>query len=154
MTVVQNLMNKKAAAHPISSQQRPSVSSSISSSSKRTLNQFIYITFVVVVCGALIRIYVYEQDDTIAGSRNKWNNNQNDIIKTSLEEFKSNKNAKHEQLERLKRVTSTNAEPPHYHTLQCEAYGGPSEKDAQEMVYWQGTKHSIWYKWAVVMLQI
>ena len=29
-------------------------------------------------------------------------------------------------------------EPPHYHTLQCQTYGGPSEKEAQEMVYWQG----------------
>lgn len=29
-------------------------------------------------------------------------------------------------------------EPPHYHTLQCQDYGGPNEKEAQEMVYWQG----------------
>jgi hypothetical protein len=28
-------------------------------------------------------------------------------------------------------------EPPHYHSLNCERYGGPSEADAQEMVYWK-----------------
>jgi hypothetical protein len=27
---------------------------------------------------------------------------------------------------------------PFYPKLQCKAYGGPSEKEAQEMVYWQG----------------
>lgn len=31
-----------------------------------------------------------------------------------------------------------NDEPPHYHTLQCKEYGGPSEEAAQELVYWQG----------------
>jgi hypothetical protein len=28
-------------------------------------------------------------------------------------------------------------EPPHYHNLNCERYGGPSKADAQEMVYWK-----------------
>jgi hypothetical protein len=28
-----------------------------------------------------------------------------------------------------------------YPTLQCEEYGGPSELDAQEMVYWQGNNN-------------
>jgi len=43
-----------------------------------------------------------------------------------------------------KQTTTTTAvhndrdESPHYHTLQCQEYGGPSEEAAQELVYWQG----------------
>ena len=85
-----------------------------------------YITFVVVTFGALMRIYVNEQEYAIVDGKEK-DSNKNDIIATSLKGFKSNKKGKDES--------------PHYHTLQCEAYGGPSEQDAQEMVYWQGMKH-------------
>ena len=78
--------------------------------------------------GALIRIYVYEQDDVVVSGKNKGR----DVITTSLQAFKSKKGAKGDT------GTSSAEEPPHYHTLECESYGGPSKQDAQEMVYWQG----------------
>jgi hypothetical protein len=34
--------------------------------------------------------------------------------------------------------TKEDSSLPFYPKLQCKAYGGPSEKEAQEMVYWQG----------------
>jgi hypothetical protein len=112
----------------------------------------------VVIFGALLRIYVYEQEHSIVdGSNTKRGivDESNDIIMSSLKEFKSNPKGKNENIQRNKKAlssstatttTSTNNdkktqdESPHYHTLQCAAYGGPSEEDAQEMVYWKGKK--------------
>ena len=95
----------------------PSITTSNSSSksSMRNLkNQCIYVTFAVVIWGALVRVYVFEMDEG-----GKVGQSQNDIVRASLQEFKS---AIHKKVK-----------------LQCDAYGGPSEADAQEMVYWQGT---------------
>jgi hypothetical protein len=139
---------------------RISSSSSNSASSKRTLNQFIYITFVVVIFGALLRIYVYEQEHSIVDGSNTRRgivDESNDFIMSSLKEFKSNPKGKNEYIQRNKKASSSSSssstatattttkndkktqdESPHYHTLQCAAYGGPSEQDAQEMVYWKG----------------
>lgn len=105
------------------------------SRSKRTLNQFIYVTFIVIVVGALVRIYVYEQDDNMIFGRSsgRKGNRKNDILIASLEAFKSAPHSK------IADVVSHEEEARHYHTLRCESYGGPSEEEAQEMVYWQGT---------------
>ena len=138
MTVIQNLIHKKAAVPSTSSSQRSSSSSTnnMLSRSKRTLNQFIYLTFIVIIFGALIRIYVYEQDDNIiVGSRSsgRKGNRKNDVLIASLEAFKSTPHSKNAD------VVSHQGDARHYHTLRCESYGGPSEEEAQEMVYWQGT---------------
>ena len=131
--------NNPTTSSSLSHQQQRSSSSSTSSymSTKRTLNQFIYVTFIVVVFGAGVRIYVYEQEHSIMGVGKTIGNDQSDIITSSLHDFVSNANKGRNEHQKT-RVRDDAS--PHYHTLQCDAYGGPSEQDAQEMVYWQGTK--------------
>jgi hypothetical protein len=40
-----------------------------------------------------------------------------------------------------------------YPTLQCQEYGGPSESDAQEMVYWQGNNNIYIWTFRIVFVE-
>lgn len=126
--------------HNSSNNNNNNSSSSSSSSSKRTLNQLAYVAFLVVLClGELTRIYVYEHRGTTIGEGTVTNSetSKNGVVVQSLQRFQSRNSKKKEEFGGVK-VRGKDDEAPHYHTLQCEAYGGPSIKDAQEMVYWKG----------------
>jgi hypothetical protein len=92
------------------------------------------VTIMATIMVAIIRIYIHEQDSYTTTHENI------NLVITSLEEFKRKNDNTNTNDEKTKNIQSSPLSPPEhqYHTLDCTAYGGPSNEEAQEMVYWQG----------------
>jgi hypothetical protein len=92
------------------------VPSSRSFHSRGLLNKFVAFIVVAILSLGWLRIVLLEERESAATSP----------VQVQLEGFA------------LSSSSSKQTSPGRYPTLKCDAYGGPAEEAAQEMVYWQG----------------
>lgn len=105
-----------------------------------TMNVMVGILLVCVLMSAIVNIIHVHRTPVLSGSDTALSEALDQFVHTSHQSREGeddNEEHGNESSGEAGDVDYDNIEQPHYDTLDCSTFGGPTKEIAQEMVYWQ-----------------